>query len=297
MKWQTIVLVLLLIAVLLVILEMVREVHTFKVTRYTIRPKKLYGLARNLNLVFLSDLHNRSYGEENERLIEAIRREEPDLILIGGDMLVGGGEVPCEAALALITSLTDLCPVIYANGNHEQRLKEDPGECEPAYREYREVLEESGVIFVENERLNIPAGRNSIKISGLELPMEAYQKFKKEDITPEQIEECLGFCPAREQEEGEYHILLAHNPTYMESYLEWGADLILSGHLHGGMVRVPGVGGAITPQGFFFPKYSGEMTQVGDQTVIVSRGLGTHTFHIRLLNQPEIVTVRLKKPL
>ena len=83
----------------------------------------------------------------------------------------------------------------------------------------------------------------------------------------------------------------------MDAYLGWGADLVLSGHLHGGLVRIPGFCGIVTPQGFLFPKYSGEMTREGDQTVIVSRGLGTHTLNIRLFNMPELIVIRLKKTL
>ena len=80
----------------------------------------------------------------------------------------------------------------------------------------------------------------------------------------------------------------------MDAYKSWGADLILSGHLHGGIVRIPGLGGLITPQAFLFPRYSGELTQEEDQSVIVSRGLGTHTIHLRLFNTPELVSVSLR---
>ena len=90
-----------------------------------------------------------------------------------------------------------------------------------------------------------------------------------------------------------FQVLLAHNPSYMKEYLAWGADLILSGHLHGGMVRIPRIGGVIGPDFVLFPKYSGEMRRVGGQTVIVSKGLGTHTIHIRLFNPAEIVVLSL----
>ena len=119
--------------------------------------------------------------------------------------------------------------------------------------------------------------------------MSSYRKFSKESVTSGDITELLG----RPAAEDACTILLAHNPAYMDAYLEWGADLILSGHLHGGLVRVPGIGGIVTPQGFLFPKYSGEMTKEGDQTVIVSRGLGTHTLNIRLFNTPELISVQL----
>ena len=72
-----------------------------------------------------------------------------------------------------------------------------------------------------------------------------------------------------------------------------GADLILSGHLHGGLVRCPGIGAVVTPQGFLFPKYSGEMRREGEQTIVVSRGLGSHTINIRLFNMPEVIAIEV----
>ena len=90
-----------------------------------------------------------------------------------------------------------------------------------------------------------------------------------------------------------YQILLAHNPMYAETYLEWGADLILSGHLHGGIVRIPGLGGVVSPQFRLFPKYSGEHTEKNGKSVVVSKGLGTHTIKIRFLNPAEVVVLHL----
>ena len=80
---------------------------------------------------------------------------------------------------------------------------------------------------------------------------------------------------------------------YMDAYKKWGADLILSGHLHGGLVRCPGIGAVVTPQGFLFPKYSGEMRREGEQTIVVSRGLGSHTINIRLFNMPEVIAIEV----
>ena len=82
-------------------------------------------------------------------------------------------------------------------------------------------------------------------------------------------------------------------PAYMDAYKKWGADLILSGHLHGGLVRCPGIGAVVTPQGFLFPKYSGEMRREGEQTIVVSRGLGSHTINIRLFNMPEVIAIEV----
>ena len=158
--------------------------------------------------------------------------------------------------------------------------------------------------FLENESCDILLGNQQIHISGLELPLIVNKKFRKADVTAEDVRRCLGEKHTtgnqeKQQETTEnfadnsYHILLAHNPSYMEAYKEWGSDLILSGHLHGGCVRLPGIGGVITPQAFLFPKYSGERTVEGEQTIIVSKGLGTHTFNVRLFNPAEVITITL----
>lgn len=296
MKYYYILLVILGLIIVAVAIEIYRETHSFKVTRYKVRTEKLSGIARDVRLIFLSDLHNWTYGSGNEKLLRSVRREKPDLILVGGDMLVGKEDTPYDTALHLLQELSAICPVVCANGNHEQRMKEDPEKYGGAYAEYKNALKKSGVCILENQSVRIELGDKELVIYGLELPMDSYRRFKKQEIPGEDIKAYLGELPVsktRNAGKGRYTILLAHNPTYMQAYLDWGADMVLSGHLHGGLVRIPGVGGIVTPQGFLFPKYSGEMTREGEQTVIVSRGLGTHTLNIRLFNMPELIFVRL----
>lgn len=283
------VLLVLLLVIAAVAAEIYRETHHFRITRYDVSSKKLSGIARKLKILFLSDLHNRTYGEKNDSLIQSIKDEKPDLILLGGDMLIGKPGASCDTAREFVEQLPGICPVIYASGNHEQRMKEDLETYGDMYAEYKRSLEKSGVHFLENESIRVELGDKELHICGLELPTSSYRKFSKESVASGDITDCLGFSAP----ENACTILLAHNPAYMDAYLDWGADLVLSGHLHGGLVRVPGIGGIVTPQGFFFPKYSGEMTREGDQTVIVSRGLGTHTLNIRLFNTPELISIRL----
>ena len=107
-------------------LEIYRELHHFRITHYTIESQKFKGFSRDLNLIFLSDLHNRVYGEKNEPLLQAIRNEKPDLILIGGDMLVGKEDASYDIALDFTSQLPEIAPVLYATGNHEQRMRENP---------------------------------------------------------------------------------------------------------------------------------------------------------------------------
>ena len=276
-------------------LEIYRELHHFRVTHYTIESQKFKGFSRDLNLIFLSDLHNRVYGEKNEPLLQAIRNEKPDLILIGGDMLVGKEDASYDIALDFTSQLPEIAPVLYATGNHEQRMREKPEIYQAAYADYRQQLKDRGVLFLENGSCRIEAGTVLLEISGVELPSASYKKLKKLPIQASDIAEYLHKDSVSVTEDSVYRILLARNPAYMNAYKGWGADLILSGHLHGGVMRLPGIGGVITPQAFLFPKYSGEMTKEGEQTIIVSRGLGTHTINIRLFNQPEVVSICLKR--
>lgn len=276
-------------------LEIYRELHHFRVTHYTIESQKFKGFSRDLNLIFLSDLHNRVYGEKNEPLLQAIRNEKPDLILIGGDMLVGKEDASYDIALDFTSQLPEIAPVLYATGNHEQRMREKPEIYQAAYADYRQQLKDRGVLFLENGSCRIEAGTVLLEISGVELPSASYKKLKKLPIRASDIAEYLHKDSVSVTEDSVYRILLAHNPAYMNAYKGWGPDLILSGHLHGGVMRLPGIGGVITPQAFLFPKYSGEMTKEGEQTIIVSRGLGTHTINIRLFNQPEVVSICLKR--
>lgn len=276
-------------------LEIYRELHHFRVTHYTIESQKFKGFSRDLNLIFLSDLHNRVYGEKNEPLLQAIRNEKPDLILIGGDMLVGKEDASYDIALDFTSQLPQIAPVLYATGNHEQRMREKPEIYQASYADYRQQLKDRGVLFLENGSCRIEAGTVLLEISGVELPSASYKKLKKLPIRASDIAEYLHKDSVSVTEDSVYRILLAHNPAYMNAYKGWGADLILSGHLHGGVMRLPGIGGVITPQAFLFPKYSGEMTKEGEQTIIVSRGLGTHTINIRLFNQPEVVSICLKR--
>ena len=143
--------------------EIYREVHTFAVTRYNATSPRLKGLRKGTRVLFLSDLHNCIYGSHNERLLQTIREEKPDLILIGGDMLVGKPNEPFDTALEFVSQLPSICPVYYANGNHEGRMKEDTDKYGDAYTDYRKALEKYGVIFLENaiEYLNLN-GRVSI---------------------------------------------------------------------------------------------------------------------------------------
>lgn len=272
------------------LVEGVRELGFFKVTRYTVCVPKFKQLDGEKRIILLTDLHNKVYGRKNKKLLEAVRRAKPDIILIGGDMLVAKETPAFQAAMDFVTMLPQICSVYYGLGNHEQRMKENPWKYgSKVYSFYKKRLVRAGVEFLENGQAEFMLDRLHVQLHGLELPLETYKKFKKHSVTGEDVRRCIGRAETRK-----YQILLAHNPSFFAAYKEWGADLTVSGHLHGGSIRIPGMGGIITPQMKLFPKYSGELTVEGEQAIVVSKGLGTHTINFRFCNCAELVVIRLK---
>ena len=269
------------------LIEMIRELRDFRVTKYRICSQKLNGIKREKKIIFLSDLHNRMYGEENERLLESIRNQHPDLILIGGDMLVRKDGNSYDKTVHFLAKLPGICPVYCANGNHEQKLKELPDKYEQSYEEYKKALTESGIHMLENASETVKLEEVPVKLSGLEIPLGAYARFGKKELSLKEITDRIG------EHGDDYQILLAHHPGYMKEYLAYGADLILGGHYHGCVVQLPGIGGVISPNFTLFPKYSGGIYQEGEQTAVVSRGLGTHSVPLRLWNWPELIVLEL----
>lgn len=269
------------------LIEMIRELRDFRVTKYRICSQKLNGIKREKKIIFLSDLHNRMYGEENERLLESIRNQHPDLILIGGDMLVRKDGNSYDKTVHFLAKLPGICPVYCANGNHEQKLKELPDKYEQSYEEYKKALTASGIHMLENASETVKLDEVPVKLSGLEIPLRAYARFGKKELSLKEITDRIG------EHGDDYQILLAHHPGYMKEYLAYGADLILGGHYHGCVVQLPGIGGVISTNFTLFPKYSGGIYQEGEQTAVVSRGLGTHSVPLRLWNWPELIVLEL----
>lgn len=259
----------------------------FKVTRYRVRiGSENRTLERPFSAVFLSDLHNMSYGENNRLLLQEIRNENPAMVLVAGDMLTAGQEPQMDAAISLMNELTKRYQVYYANGNHEHRMKERPEKYGTSYERYSNMIKSLGVHLLENSSERVEIQRIAFRIWGLELEQTYFRKGSRPALTADRIEELLG-----RPDEQCFHLLLAHHPAYFDAYASWGADLTLSGHLHGGMIRLPFVGGLVSPQMWLFPKYDKGMYTKKGKKLIVSAGLGNHTINVRINNPPELVVI------
>lgn len=245
-------------------------------------------IKKSRTLVFLSDLHDKEFGADNERLLGAIREVEPDMVLIGGDMMIAKAE---RASLDVTGRLLDglkaagPCQVFYGNGNHEQRIRRERVEYGSLYEEFLELLKVHDVSYLPDRTVQVG---DDICISGLDIAQRYYRDMAPAKMETKYITSRLG--PA---DPGRFQILLAHSPLFFEAYADWGADLALAGHFHGGTIRIPGLGGLMTPQyQFFLPECAGTFEKGGSR-MIVSRGLGTHSVNIRIFNKPQVVVVRL----
>ncbi len=277
------ILLLVLILFLVVILwVMIYDSSRFVVVRHEIRDRRIGGHYR---VVFLSDLHNKQFGKKNARLLKAIEDTDPDAVLVGGDMINGKPGEKLEGMVDLLRSLKEKYPVYYANGNHEHRLKLYPGTYGDAAERYEKALSELGIEPLLNCHVQLP-GVN-LAIYGSEIDKYYYKRFSVPDMRPDYLAGLLGH-PRQEV----YTILLAHNPDYFPRYAQWGADLVLSGHVHGGIIRIPFWGrGLLSPNVRLFPKYDGGVYQEGSSTMILSRGLGIHTIPFRLFNPGELIVI------
>lgn len=251
-----------------------------------------------IKIIMLADLHNNRYGENNQTLIQKIEREKPDLIIAAGDIITKHKLCYPSAGFTLLEQLASKYPIYYGYGNHElyfERLMEGieaedneilKSQLIESWIAYRKNLETLGVKFLLNDHDLIQIKGNHIKISGLHLPKEFYPKGKRKAPSLS-VDSYLGNSSYG------YQILIAHNPMYFKSYSFWGADMILSGHLHGGLARLPYFGGVISPQYNFFPKYDGGIYTRKRSNMLVSKGLGSHSIMLRLFNPADIVCIEL----
>ena len=262
---------------------MILDSNRFVIVDYDMSDEKI---RKEHRLVFLSDLHAKSYGKDNKKLLDAIEMLDPEAILIGGDMINAYPGSDFEKTDVFIKKLSDKFPLYYALGNHEYRAKIYPENYGSLYDDYLECLSKSGVRLMDNENRDLS---EDICIYGLSISANYYKRIKKQYMDDDYVKSEIG-----ERKEDKFSILLAHNPDYFENYAKWGADLTLSGHVHGGVVRVPGWKGVISPRCVLFPKYDGGRFSEFSKEMIISRGLGMHTIPFRMFNPGELVVINLK---
>lgn len=281
-----------LIALLIVILILFAwsqiDSRRFVVRHYSVTSPKI---REPLKLAFITDLHEQCYGHDNDRVAEAVKKEHPDAVVFGGDMIVSRDAAARvngwhKNSLSLIRRLASAYPCFYNDGNHEIGLRDHryaEGD-DSAYREFESLVESAGVHMLHNRHEEF----RGIVIYGMELDVRYYSKQKSIRLEKDGTAARIGRPdPAR------FNLLVTHDPQYFDDYAAWGADLCLCGHIHGGLVRIPKVGGVLSPAPALFPKYSGGEYRTGRSTMILSCGMGMHSVRLRINNPAELSVVTL----
>lgn len=279
---------LVLVVALFFLVVIIVDGNRFVITKYKVSTEKT---KHSHKFVVLADLHGKEYGYGNEKLLEAIRKQKPTEILVAGDMLTATPGVTFHHVLKFLGEISKQYPVFYANGNHEYRTKLYPETYGTMAEEYAMGLSRIGISPLCNESTR--AEDENLVIYGLEIDKEYYKRGRKTFMNVEYLQEKLGT-----PDKNKFNILLAHNPEYFDTYAAWGADLVISGHVHGGIMRLPLLGGVISPSFRLFPKYSGgiyeKITKDGHKTkMILSNGLGSHTIPVRVFNPGQVVVLEL----
>lgn len=256
--------------------------RTYEIFSPKIREKE------GVRFALLADLHGLEFGPDNCRLEAAIRMSNPNVILVAGDMIVRIEKRTLPAAKRFLLTLARDYPIYYALGNHEAKMIRE-GTYLREYEAYEKSLRDGGVIFLRNERAVRTIGQDRYVFHGLELPLKYYHKPNSPALSIRAMEQLIG-----KKDPSAVNILLAHNPKYGNTYFSWGADLTVSGHYHGGILRLSEHHGLTCPQFLLFPPYCCGDFHKGNCHMIVSAGLGEHTIPIRIHNPRELLLIHMK---
>lgn len=246
---------------------------------FTIEDEKIPSSFDGFRIAHVSDLHNESFGRGNEKLLSLIKEANPDIIALTGD-IIDSSRDNVRVVVEFITKALEIAPIYYVTGNHEPRYVETTA--------LLNFIEETGVEMLDNESLLLTRGDDNISLYGINDPSFVSDYLLGDEPVVSSVLERL------EKKDG-FSILLSHRPEFFELYTEYGFDLVLSGHAHGGQFRFPFIGGLFAPGQGFLPEYDSGLYEEGNTSMIVSRGLGNSTFPLRFNNRPEVIFITLKE--
>lgn len=273
---------LILIAVLIVlaILFVFWQNNSLVISEHNYVSESLPSEFDGFKIAHISDLHNKSFGKDQIRLLEKLKSTSPDMIVITGD-LIDRRKYDLDVAMMFIKGAVDVAPVYYVSGNHEAWSGE--------FSLIKESLLSAGVSVLDNEKLKITKGHSWINILGVSDPDFLTSSY----IDGTNISDMSKKLEEWSAEQG-FKILLSHRPELLDLYSHNKMDLIFTGHAHGGQFRIPLMGGLVAPDQGFFPEFTSGLHIRGSSTMFISRGLGNSIVPIRIFNRPEIIAVTLK---
>lgn len=250
-------------------------------SHFTYSNEKIPESFDDYKVVQVSDLHNTSFDGD---LISKIRNEEPDIIVVTGD-IIDRNRTDLGVAQDFLEQVIALAPVYFVSGNHEV--------ASGKYPELQEILDEVGVTNLDNDNEVLTKGDEEINLLGLADPLTIFYEEIDEEGSEELVIKRNLTEVSEDTSDTALNLLLSHRAELMEIYADSDVDLALTGHAHGGQIRLPIIGGLFSPSQGFFPKYTTGEYLENNTTMIVSRGLGNSIFPLRVLNRPELVVITL----
>ncbi|HFK1548527.1 metallophosphoesterase [Bacillus albus] len=253
--------------------------NLISITRVDITSSKIPSTFKGFKILQISDLHNKKFGNNQETLIQKVKGENPDVIVITGD-LIDSKSYDAEVSMELIRELVKKYPIYFVTGNHEK--------WSGKYNDLEKELKKHHVTVLRNEHVTIHKGEQKINLLGIDDPAFVAGNRDEGNVVKDEILKAKF-----EMKPHAYNVLLSHRPEFLSEYANEKIDLVLSGHAHGGQVRLPFIGGLVAPNQGIFPTYTAGLYEKQNTSMVVSRGLGNSVIPQRIFNRPELVVVQL----
>ena len=257
--------------------------NSIVITKIDYKNAKVPNNFNDFKILQISDLHNKKFGKDNEKLINKIKNIKPDVIFITGDT-IDCHHFNASVAYSFINCVSKIAPTYVISGNHEHTID--------GYKEFMDNYEKNGATVLEDKITRLEKGEEKITLVGIKDFKEAWISKLSEVATKEfdkRLKKLLYKC-----DKNEFRILLSHRPELIDVYQKYKPDLVFTGHAHGGQFRFLFIKGFMAPGQGFFPKYTSGRYDKEPVTMIVSRGLGNSVIPFRIFNRPELVVVNLK---
>ncbi|KWU55259.1 phosphoesterase [Bacillus mycoides] len=253
--------------------------NLISITEVKITSSKIPSSFKGYKILQISDLHNKKFGDNQDVLIQKVKSINPDIIAITGD-LIDSKSYDAEISMQVIRELVKEYPVYFVTGNHEK--------WSGKYNSLEKKLKKQHVTVLRNEHVSIKKGEQEVILLGIDDPDFTNENRDEGSIIKAEIEKAKD----KTQPDG-YKVLLSHRPEFLEEYADEQIDLVLSGHAHGGQVRLPFIGGLVAPNQGILPTYTAGLYEKQNTSMVVSRGLGNSIIPQRIFNRPELVVVQL----
>lgn len=254
---------------------------SLKEINFLIKNEKIPKSFNGYKIAHISDVHNTNSKRLKKSIVQILKKNEPDIIVITGD-LIDSRRTNINNAKDFLKSIVSVATVYYVLGNHESRLVD----VQKLIKEVQSV----GVNILRNMSKNIQKEGTNIELLGLDDPGFFITLENKEEIERKTNEALKTIV----RESGNFRMLLTHRPELIDIYSKYSFDLVFTGHAHGGQIRILGIGGLIAPGQGMFPKYTKGIYSVDNTKLVVSRGIGNSKFPFRINNRPEIIFVTLE---